>query len=198
MNASHPPILWTSWLKWLLVTFIGLVAGLIIFVLIGSLLGTAGEEAPPFVFGLVLGAIFGTAFGVAHWIFLRRYIPGLAAWIPATTVAFAFAAMIIFGLLDGDNQEPSNLVRISHAALVGFSLGIAQWLVIRNRLGKQAGLWIVFSVVGWMLGEFTGIILTDLAEEPLPLMVIFLVGASLPGIGIVWLLQRKFQGGTVK
>lgn len=198
MNASNLSIRWISWLRWLLTTFTGLVAGLIIFALIGSLLGTAGEEAPPFVFGLVLGTIFGTAFGVAHWIFLRRYIPGAGPWIPATIIAFALAAVVIFGLLNGKNSESSLLLRISHAILVGLSLGIAQWLVLRTKIARPTYFWILFSLCGWIIGELTGIAMESLSEPPLPLMATFFVGASLPGIGMVWLLRRQSQVGAVK
>jgi len=193
-SETVPSIRWISWLKWFVATLVGLIAGLAVFIIVGSLLGAVGvEEAPPFVFGTVLGTIFGTAFGIAHWLFLRRYLPGTGGWVPATIVAFALAAALVFGLLNGENSEPSFLLRISHATVVGLFLGFAQWLVLRKRLHRQAYLWIVFSVVGWILGEITGIMMANLAGPPLDLMLTFLVGASLPGIGMVWLLQRQLQ-----
>jgi hypothetical protein len=194
MNTSYPTIRWTAWFKWLGATLIGLIAGLVVFIVVGSLLGEAGEEAPPVIFGLVLGTIFGTAFGVAHWLFLRRYLPGTRGWVPATIVAFALAAAIIFGLLNPENSESSLLLRMSHAAVVGLSLGFAQWLVLRGKLAQPAYLWILFSLGGWIMGELTGFALESMqAEPPLPLMATFLAGASLPGIGLIWLLRQRFQ-----
>lgn len=193
MKASTTSMGWATWLRWLLVSFIALITGLVVFILVGSSLGEAIDQAPPFVFGLVLGAIFGSAFGIAHWFFLRRFLPGITAWIRATMIGFTFAAAIIFGLLEGDGSESSLFLRIIHAVLIGLSLGFAQWLVLRNRLAQTAYLWILFSLGAWVIGELTGIALEGLAEPPLPLMAIFMVGASLPGIGMVWLLQQAPQ-----
>ena len=193
-EGTNPSIRWISWFKWFVATLIGLIAGLVVFFLIGVTVGEfIDEEFPPFVFGIVLGTIFGTAFGIAHWLFLRRYLPGTGGWIPATIVAFALAAAIIFGLLNPENSEPSVLLRISHSIVAGLSLGFAQWLVLRTRLALPASLWILFSLGGWIIGELTGIAMENLAEEPLPLMATFLVGASLPGIGMIWLLRQHFQ-----
>jgi hypothetical protein len=139
-----------------------------------------------------LGVIFGTTFGLAHWLFLRPYLPGIKTWIFATVVAFALAAAIVFGLLNGDAADASIPLKISHAVVVGSCLGLAQWLVLRQNV-DQAYLWLVFSLVGWVVGEITGILIAVLADPPLELMAMFLVGMSLPGMGMVWLLQRQFR-----
>jgi hypothetical protein len=189
---------WTAWFKWLAATLIGLVAGLVVFFLIGVTFGEYLDEAfPEFVFGIFLGTIFGTAFGIAHWVFLRRYVSGIGAWIPATAISFALAAAIIFGLLNPENGEASTGLRIGHAIVVGLSLGVAQWLVLRARVAGPAHLWILFSVGAWILGELTGIALGNVAEEPLPLMAIFLVGASLSGMGMIWLLMQASRHDDV-
>lgn len=194
MTVSPLPLRWTAWFRWLLATFVGLIGGLVVFILIGVTAGEFIDETfPEVVFGVILGAIFGTAFGVAHRRFLRRHLPGITGWLPATILGFVLAAAIIFGLLN-DESVPMRLI---HGALVGLSLGISQWLVLRGKLRGQVWLWTLFSLIGWTLGELTGIILTDLAEEPLPLMATFLVGASLTGVGMVWLLQQHFRAEAV-
>jgi hypothetical protein len=196
MNSSYSSLSWTAWFKWLAITLLGLVAGLVIFIVIGSVLGETGEEAPPVIFGLVLGTIFGTTFGITQWRFLRQYIPGTGAWVPATIVAFALAAAIIFGLLNPENSESSLLLRISHATLIGLALGFAQWLVLRDKVTRPTYLWILFSLGAWIIGELTGVVLENMqVESPLPLMATFLVGASLPGIGMIWLLRQHIPSG---
>lgn len=190
-ERTNPSIRWTAWFRWFAATLIGLVAGLAVFFLIGVTLGEFIDEAfPEFVFGIILGTIFGTAFGVAHWLFLRRYVTGIGAWVPATIIAFALAAALIFGWLNPENAEASIPLRISHAIVVGLSLGFAQWPVLRTGLGRSANLWILFSLGGWIIGELTGIVMGNLVEEPLPLMATFLVGASVTGIGMIWLLSQ--------
>ena len=193
MNSSLVSIRWTAWLRWLLYMFAALLVGLVIFILVGSVLGEVGEQAAPALFGAILGLIFGSAFGVAQWIFLRRFLPNTIAWIPATIVTFCLAAVIIFGLLEGDDQGSSLLLRISHGFLLGFFLGVAQWLILRNKRILQSYLWIVFSILGWVLGEMAGILLSDLVGPPLNLLALFLVGTTLPGIGMVWLLKQHFS-----
>jgi hypothetical protein len=136
-TPGHPSIRWTAWFRWLLATFLGLLGGFAVFLMIGT---TAGEFIdavfPSFVFGLILGAIFGTAFGIAHWLFLRRYLEGIGIWIPTTALAFTLAAAAIFGLFGDENPEQVTfLMRLSHGILVGMSLGVAQWLVLRSKLG---------------------------------------------------------------
>jgi hypothetical protein len=193
MGSSLVSIRWISWFRWLLLMMAALLAGLIVFILVGSILGEAGEHAAPAVFGAFLGAIFGTAFGVAQWFFLRRFLSNTIFWIPATIVSFTLAAATIFGLLEGDSQETSLLLRISHGFLLGLILGVAQWLVLRNWQIPQSYLWIVFSILGWILGEVAGVLLSDLTVPPLDLLALFLVGSTLPGIGMVWLLKKHFS-----
>ena len=194
-ESMHVSIGWTSWLRWFAVTFLGLVAGLAVFFLFGVTLGEYVDATfPPFLFGVVLGTIFGTAFGIAHSRFLRRYIPGVAGWVPATAVAFALASAVIFGLLTPEDVELPALLRIGHATVAGLFLGSAQWLVLRSRISGPTPLWIIFSVGAWILGELAGIGLDRLqVGPPLPLMTTFLVGASLSGIGMIWLLSQHFQ-----
>lgn len=184
-------IRWTAWLRWFAATLVGLLAGLVVFFLIGVTAGEYLDETfPEFVFGIMLGTIFGTAFGVAHWLFLRQYTPGIGAWIPATALGFALGAAIVFGLLNPEGSEAVLALRISHAVVVGLSLGVAQWLVLRATVAGPTHLWILFSSGAWILGEITGIALEKVAEEPLPLMATFLVGASLSGMGMIWLLMQ--------
>jgi hypothetical protein len=190
MNASHPRIRFAAWIRWLLFTSAGLVAGLVVFIIVGSFLGEAGDEAPPIVFGSVLGVIFGTTFGIAHWLVLRRYLDRIAAWIPASAAAFTLATAVVFALLNGDDPDSHILLKLSHGAVLGLALGAAQWIMVRDKMQEQGYLWILFSVVGWTLGELAGILLTGLAEQPLPLMAVFLLGPSLTGAGYLWLLNR--------
>jgi hypothetical protein len=190
MITSNDPVRWTAWFRWLGLTLVGLVAGMIVFIVVGSFLGEAGDNSPSAIFGIVLGVIFGTTFSLAHWLFLRRYLAGLIPWIIATIIAFALAAAIVFGLLDGDAPDAAIPLKISHAMVVGSGLGLAQWLVLRKKV-EQAYRWIVFSIVGWVVGEITGILIAGIAGPPLDLMALFLVGMALPGIGMVWLLQKQ-------
>ncbi|MFW5943306.1 MAG: hypothetical protein ACOC9X_05615 [bacterium] len=182
---------WADWFRWLGLTVAGLVAGFLVFLVVGVTAGEyMDEHLPEFVFGVVLGAIFGSAFGVAHWRFLRRYVPHASSWIPATIVAFALAAAVVFGLLNPQNGDVSLPLRLSHGLAVGLSLGLGQWLVLRSRVAGPAHLWILFSAGAWIAGELTGIALEGVAEGPLALMATFLVGASLSGLGMVWLLRQ--------
>jgi formate/nitrite transporter FocA (FNT family) len=62
---------WKLGLWWILATVGGLFLGLAI---LFAGLGTAINNAPPFIFGLVLGCTFGLGCAVLQWLALRRLV----------------------------------------------------------------------------------------------------------------------------
>ena len=166
-----------------------------IFVLIGDLSRENIDNAPPFLFGTILSAIFGASFGVAHWLFLRRYLSGIAAWILATFIAFIVGATIVFGLLDESNPESPPVIILIDGVVFGFTFG---WIVLRDKPVHRAYLWVLCSLGGWIIAELTGIALANLIEPPLDLVGLFLIGASLPGLGMVWLLRQTSPAEPAK
>ena len=94
--------------------------------------------------------------GVVQYGLLRSYLPRMGWWVLATIGGWLLGLLVI--LLSGWlNIWGSELIDIDFAFIVlGLSIGVAQWLLLRRRL-PQAGWWIGGNAVGWgLLGLVTG------------------------------------------
>jgi hypothetical protein len=130
--------------------------------------------------GLVWGAVMGSlqwpmvrVFGVPPVWFLLASAVGFAAGYP---LGQTIQANVVFhwGLhLTG--------YWLAIAAF-GLFLGVAQWWILRRHM-KRAGLWVLFSVTGWML---TGLARTSFhAGEGLDSLMYGIV----TGLGLIWLAR---------
>jgi hypothetical protein len=94
--------------------------------------------------------------GVLQYGLLRRYLPRMGWWVLATTGGWLLGVLLI--LISGWlNFWTSESFDVDLAFIVlGFSIGVGQWLLLRRRL-PRAGWWIGANVVGWvLLGLITG------------------------------------------
>jgi hypothetical protein len=153
---------YSFWLQWVFMTIIGFLLSLY-WVEIGERSDIRGVE----------GAIGGIAIGLAQWLVLKGRFSPTGWWI--------FASMLSWGLLGGSPlgalgwvapKVMSIPVRIVYGiiegAIVGVIIGMGQWWILKNHV-KQAWLWILASIVGWVMGltfawvvgavlrEFTGV-----------------------------------------
>jgi hypothetical protein len=130
-NTDHkrqPTFDWLLWLKWVLAGTLGWVAGVLL----------PGDI--PFAIGVTLG--------IAQWIVLRPLFAQAGWWILASALGWAVGHVLVTIALPAQNL-------FLEGALLGATLGIAQWLVLR-RWVYRAGWWIVISVVGWAAGPIVG------------------------------------------
>ena len=104
-------------------------------------------------------------------------------------MGFVVGGVIIFGLMNGSELDTLLTTKLGHGLVLGASLGLAQWSVLRGKLDK-AKLWIAISAVAWVAAELVGVALTGLVGAPFNLLGLFLAGGVVPGIGMVWLLRR--------
>ena len=90
--------------------------------------------------------------GVLQYGLLRRYLPRMGWWVLATTGGWLLGALLISGWRNFGTSFDLDLALI----MLGFSIGVGQWLLLRRRL-PRAGWWIGANVVGWvLLGLITG------------------------------------------
>ena len=188
-NAGPEAIAWGFLVRWTLATFLGLLAGLAAFVAVGVMAGDIIDGLPEFVFGVVLGVVFGTSFGAAQWRVLRRHLRPAAAWVGATLVGFVVGGATVFGLMNGSEADTTLITKLGHGLVLGASLRLAQWSVLRRQL-DGAKLWITISTVSWVVAELVGVALSGVVGAPLNLVGLFLVGGVLPGVGMARLLRR--------
>ena len=174
-NGERKVVAWGFLVRWTLATSLGLLAGLVAFVAVGVMAGDVIDGLPEFVFGVVLGLLFGTSFGTAQWRVLRHHLLPAAAWVGATLVGFVVGGATIFGLMNGSEPDTTLVTKLGHGLVLGASLGLTQWSVLRRRL-DGAKLWIAISTVSWAVAELVGVALSGVVGAPLNLVGLFLVG----------------------
>jgi hypothetical protein len=86
----------------------------------------------------------GLAIGILQWFILQRCIKRAWQWILATTVGWTAAAAINLVALPQGMDFLAGL-------LVGLSVGIAQWLILRHVV-QWAAWWIAINVIAWTTG----------------------------------------------
>jgi hypothetical protein len=155
---------------------------------------TRNPKEPPYILWPAVGLVT----GLLQYLLLRRYLQRMGWWIAATTLGWLLGhiggrllSCTLYGTLDIDSIWFETLV----TALVGGSMGLAQWLVLHQCV-RHAAWWILANVLGWgVLGWGAAALSSQ--------MVIPAVGIMLmPGIATsvaLWLLldqlpQREGNG----
>jgi hypothetical protein len=107
----------------------------------------------------VSGAVFGASVGIAQWLVLRRQVSRAGRWVLASAIggvvglAIAVAMILRLNLVDtgflsasiGDDVVAAAVLGM--VTLIGGSLGIAQWLVLRRQVSRS-GWWVLASSAG--------------------------------------------------
>lgn len=94
--------------------------------------------------------------GVLQYALLSRYLPRMGGWVAATFGGWVLGMLLIvisgrLTWMDASTTLGLDIIFI----LIGFSIGAAQWLLLRKRL-PRAGWWIVANILGWgLLGLVT-------------------------------------------
>lgn len=123
-----PSFDWILWLKWILVSTLGWVAGL-------ALLADVV---------IAMGAVM----GVMQWIVLRSLVRRAGWWILATAVGWAVGHVVV-------SIVPPVEAVVVQGAVLGAVIGTMQWFVLR-RWVYRAAWWIVMSTLGWAVGPVLG------------------------------------------
>lgn len=98
--------------------------------------------------------ISGLLVGVFQWLVLQGRITRPWRWIFSSFCGWIIGYFIsVYGALLG--------FEIFDGAIFGLTVGIAQWIILRNEL-RWTGWWIIFSIVGWTTGLtlLPGVIMT--------------------------------------
>lgn len=94
--------------------------------------------------------VVGLLTGVLQYGLLHRYLPRMGWWVLATTGGWLLGALLLLisRWLDFWTSESFD-VGLAFVVM-GLSIGVGQWLLLRRRL-PRAGWWIGANVVGWVL-----------------------------------------------
>jgi hypothetical protein len=193
MMAKNETPRWSFYLGWVVVNFLAVVAaGLIALALIilitqiiGDTIQVAGQSriTEDFLFMYVLFPVIGLLVGFLQYLLLRRYLPRMTGWIPATFLGWLMpfiTGYLIVTVLGFDNDTFSLSLGL---LMIGASVALPQWLLLRQRV-RYAFWWILASGLAWGLVG----LLNPVTSEPLPvLLAIALLPAIATGIAF-WLL----------
>lgn len=145
---------WALWFYWLMATTWGWLVGELLFPGVGRI-------------------TVGLFVGIFQWLVLLRRIHTAWRWILVSGLGWGVGWLIDFTLIPNELYFFSGMV-------LGASIGIAQWLLLRHEV--QWGLWwIVISIVGWSTGLtlFPGLLLTGM------------MAGLITGTGLALLLRRS-------
>jgi hypothetical protein len=139
--------------------------------------------------GDTIWLVFGLLSGFLQYLLLRRYLPRMGWWIAATMSGLLLGLVgnhllfqPLYSILD------SMWFGILMTVLVGGSMGLVQWVVLRQRV-HHAAWWILANVLGWGVIGWGAEILTN---QIIPVVGILVV----PGIATsvaLWLLLDQLS-----
>ncbi len=180
-----------DWLAWTLATAGGWLGGVLLNYVAINLLGlntlAAEMNANPdqvsqmtallvLIVSMVVLLVLGGVIGALQWLVLRRRVPGVSRWAPATAIGFAL----------GSFAYP--------ALFMGVGVGLLQWLVLRRDL-NHTGWWPLLSAVAWPLGYVAGLAvsLTDspLLNGILSALISGAIAGAITGAILLWLLREN-------
>ena len=171
-------------LLWVVANVVGWIVGFALCEALKAFVSTL------FVDGLVIG----TGIGLAQWLVLRRRLPRVGWWVVLSIIGFGVGIGVGEALVA---SVSSPLRDVLDGALIGVSVGVAQWLLLRLRVSGSE-LWLPANVFGWAIG-WTLIALGE-ASETWPVVAVYAVGAVgaaiaavVTGVTLISLLRRPIQ-----
>ncbi len=159
MIANHKQPRWSFYLLWILLTmfcvpiafFLSLIILRIIVLFVGDFINVNGVQhiTEDYLALYVFVPLMGLLTGVLQYELLRRYFPRMRSWVAATIGGWLLGAFLI--LTHGWLNPTNTVLSLDLAFLImGLSIGVGQWLLLRQRL-PRAGWWIGANVVGWSI-----------------------------------------------
>ena len=148
--------------QWVTANIVGWAIGFFVCEALNAFLATV------FVDGLVIG----TAMGIAQWLVLRRPFAPMGWWVVVSIVGFGAGKAVGDAFVQG---IPPVVGYGLDGAIIGASVGIGQWLVLRRHVAR-AGWWVIANIAAWALAW--SIIGFAEASEGLPILMVYLVGAT--------------------
>jgi hypothetical protein len=126
------------------------------------------------------GLIIGAAIGIAQGLVVRRRIAPMGWWVLVSALGFGVGKFLGEAAAGG---MPAVVGSLLTGAIIGLSVGVAQWLVLRGKV-TGAGWWLAANIVGWAIG-WSLISLVEEAEGMSTAMVYLIGGVGAAAAGII-------------
>ena len=192
-NEPKESLGWAFWLMWVLANSVAWIVGMAVLWVLSIILDPLVIGGWKLIGWAIVGALIGSFFGVNHWFLFRplgvRTIGKWAHWwFLATIAGWSMAILVVIGLGAG-----SNLGFAVTGAIIGISVGIPQWFVLRP-YARYAEWWGVANTVGWIIG----LGLLDQLNRTIGFPLVGVVSSAISGGMLVWLLRKPFEPEEVK
>ena len=145
---------WLFYLGWVIASALGIpIAWAITWAIMPLVTNAVGETVQvggqshiteDFLGLYVLLPVLGLLAGLLQYPLLRRYLARMASWIAATVLGWLLLSVVLGVLTLFAVAVPPALVIV----LIGGSIGLPQWLLLRQRV-RRAAVWMLASVLGW-------------------------------------------------
>jgi hypothetical protein len=195
------------WIGWILATLAGYALGIL--VMLPWAINAAYATQSVWLTGLISGAVVGGTVGIAQWLVLRRDTGIDLWWVVASIVGGMFGmalGMSVSEIVTLPSVVPATreaarqtlawnpvMQAAISGALLGLTLGAAQWLVLQRWL-RFAGWWVVVNSVAWMLALGVGAALADRVTPIGALLISGIIAAVITGMTMQgWLLPLRNQ-----
>jgi hypothetical protein len=161
---------------------------------IGDTIQVKGVSGPTedYLSGPILIFVLGLLSGFLQYLLLRHHLPRMGWWIAATSsgllLGYVVESILIRTLHSNLNTMWSGVLM---TVLVFGSMGLTQWLVLRQRV-RHAAWWILANVLGWGLLSWGGASLSN--QMIIPIVGILLVPSIATSIAL-WLLLDLLPRG---
>lgn len=183
LSSISIPIAWI--IAWALISQVEKIAGGTIQV--GGHTRITEDYLSSYIFLPVLGLLA----GFLQYLLLRRLLPRMGWWIAATTLGL-LSGLVGVRLLSRTLHDTLDSIWLGMlmTTLIGGSMGLAQWLVLHQRV-HHAAWWILANVLGWGVVGWGAVTLSN--QMVVPAVGILLVPGITTSIALWLLLDRLPQ-----
>lgn len=166
-NSANSQIGWDLWRKWVLANILGWLLGWF-FLMNAHLLSFAttmfGKSVEMYLDEFIMGLFVGTL----QWLVLRKYFQWTGWWIILIMVGLVIGHTLFSQVLN--IYETTYLSRTFIGGIIlGGSIGIMQWIVVRKRIPKDYW-WPIGCTLGYAGGLLVTSIIVDLIFPGRPMI----------------------------
>ena len=162
---------------------------------VGSTIQVGGQPhiTEDFLLPYILWPALGLVTGFLQYLLLRCHLPRIGWWIAATTLGWSLGLIggrVLYRTLYGTLDVSAIWFETLMTALAGGAMGLAQWLVLHQRV-RHAAWWILANVLSWGVVGWGAATLSN--QMVIPAVGIVLVPGIATSIALWLLLDRLPQ-----
>jgi hypothetical protein len=194
--------------RWGVTSKFGTISKSFIIWIVANILGISTVAALPLMFPSIMSidnevlAVFivSIPISLAQWLALRTFSRTSVLWIftiPVSILLYFLINRYIPERLSNIMDSESISVLTSAYLLIGFIIGLLQWLILRRQFARSA-LWLLGSTAGVGF-SFWLILATDLINQSgmLAFIVAILIYTVTTGLVLSWLIANRTKSGEV-